>query len=110
MLLDQGSTAKYISNLYDIGNRTVYDIRDSHEKILQYHANTDSNKGILNRKWMREAQSANLDAVLFEWFPQRRSKNIPITGPILCEKAKELHRELNVEIPCEYINGSLKKF
>ena len=48
---------------------------------------------------MREAQLADLDDILFEWFRQRRSENIPIIGPILCEKAKELHKELNVEIP-----------
>jgi len=70
---------------------TVYDIRDNREKVLQYYANMDSRKGIMNRKRMREAQSPDFDAVLFEWFRQRRSENIPITGPILCEKAKELH-------------------
>ena len=25
-LLDEGATAKYVANLYNIGNRTVYDI------------------------------------------------------------------------------------
>ena len=108
-LLDEGATAKYVANLYNIGNRTVYDIRDNRQKLLQYYLNADCSKGIANRKRMREALLADLDAILYEWFRQRRSENIPITRLILCEKAKELHKELKVEIPCDYSRGWLTK-
>lgn len=108
--LDKGSSAKYLANFFGIGIRTVYDIKTNREKILEFYANTDSNKGIVSRKRMREAQSADLDAVLFEWFRQRRSENIPITGPILCQKAKELHKELGIDVPCEFSSGWLTKF
>lgn len=45
---------------------------------------------------MKRLQSANLDAILFEWFRQ----NIWIAGQILCQTGKELHKELNIEVPC----------
>ena len=65
-LLDEGATAKYVANLYNTGNRTVYDIRDNHQKLLQYYSNADCSKGIANWKRMREALSADLEAVLHE--------------------------------------------
>lgn len=40
---------KYIANVFGIGNQTIYDIRNSQEKIFQYYANTEcemeSNEG-----------------------------------------------------------------
>lgn len=108
--LDKGSSAKYVAKIFGISCRTVYDIRSNKEKLLQYFSNTDSTTRIFNRKRMREAKSADLDAVLFEWFKQKRSENIPISGPILCQKARDLHKELNIEESCEYTTGWLTKF
>jgi hypothetical protein len=108
--LDSGSTAKLLATEFGVAQRTVYDIKANKEKLLTYYAASDSKAGISERRSIRPVKSVNLDAVLFEWFKQRRSEGVPITGPFLREKAKELHAQLNVEEACNYSSGWLTSF
>lgn len=108
--LDEGTPPRCLANDFGISCRTVYDIRKNKEKILNFYTSSDTDKGIANRKSVRPAKNADLDAILFEWFKQRRSENIPITGPLLREKAKELHKELKLTESCDYSQGWLTKF
>ena len=50
-----------------------------------------------NRKTMKPAKFDELDRVLYEWFKQRRSEGIPISGFILREKAREFHQTMDLE-------------
>lgn len=108
--LDAGTTARLIATEFGISQRTVYDIRKNKDKILEYYASTDTNDGLSDRKSIRVVKSANLDAVLYEWFRQRRSEGIPITGPLLREKAQELHVQLGITEQCHYSKGWLSRF
>lgn len=45
--------------------RTVYDIRKNKEKILNLYTSSDCNKGIVNRKTVREVKNADLDTILY---------------------------------------------
>lgn len=92
--LDNVSLAKYLSKVFGISCQAGYDILSNKEKILKFYTNSDSNEGIINCKRMREEKLAKLDAILFEWFKQRCSENMPITEPMMYQKAKELHRVL----------------
>ena len=47
------------------------------------------------RKVMRIAEDNKLDEALYLWFIQRRSQGMPISGPILCEKALQLYNKLH---------------
>jgi hypothetical protein len=48
--------------------------------------------GILKRKTLRGPNNIDLDKVVYEWFRQCRSEDgIPISGPMLMEKAKSYH-------------------
>lgn len=49
------------------------------------------------RKRMRTAQHQDVDAAVFQWFQEARSRNIPINGPLLREKACQLATMLGVE-------------
>lgn len=71
---------------------------------------SDSNAGIAERKTMHADRSGDLDDVLYKWFKQRRSEGVPITGPLICEKAKELHKELNMEVPYSFSSRCLTRF
>ena len=51
-----------------------------------------------NRKTMKPAKFDELDRVLYEWFKQRRSEGIPISGFILREKAREFHQTMDLEV------------
>ena len=46
---------------------------------------------------VRPAKFDELDRVLYEWFKQRRSEGIPISGFILREKAREFHQTMDLE-------------
>ena len=50
-----------------------------------------------NIKTMKPAKFDELDRVLYEWFKQRRSEGIPISGFILREKAREFHQTMDLE-------------
>lgn len=45
-------------------------------------------------KTMRSGENELLDQALFIWFRQCREKNVPVTGPILMEKAAFFHAEI----------------
>ncbi len=52
---------------------------------------------------VREAVFAKVDQACYEWFMQQRSRSVPITGPILREKALQFYYKL-------YPNADDKKF
>ena len=47
------------------------------------------------RKVMRLADDDKLDQALFLWFVQKRSQNLPVSGPVLCEKAAIMHAQIH---------------
>ena len=46
---------------------------------------------------MKPAKFDELDRVLYEWFKQRRSEGIPMSGFILLERAREFHQAMDLE-------------
>jgi hypothetical protein len=79
------------------------------DQILQFVAESDSVTGILKRKTLHGPNNIDLDKVVYVWFRQGRSEGIPISGPMLMEKAKSYHEELKVEGDCDYSTGWLQK-
>ena len=107
--LQHGSSVKMIQEEYNVGKSTIYDLRSDKEKILQYAAECESANLMKNRKTMKPAKFDELDRVLYEWFKQRRSEGIPISGFILREKAREFHQTMDLEV-CQFSDGWLKNF
>lgn len=108
--LDNGWSAKKLSEQYGVGSSTIYDIKKSKEKILSFYAASDVPNEMAKRKTTHEGRSADVEKVLLEWFRQRRSEGVPISGPMLIEMAKVYHDELKIEVPCEYSQGWLHRF
>ncbi len=48
---------------------------------------------------MRLAKEEDLEKALFMWFTQRRGQGTPVSGPLLAEKAKQLHDILHEGSP-----------
>uniref|UniRef100_A0A2S2R353 Tigger transposable element-derived protein 6 n=1 Tax=Sipha flava TaxID=143950 RepID=A0A2S2R353_9HEMI len=46
---------------------------------------------------MRMAQFEDVDMVVYKWFQDVRSRNVPMTGPLIREKALEFAKMLEVE-------------
>ena len=95
--LQHGSSVKMIQEEYNVGKSKIYDLRSDKEKILQYAAECESANLMKNRKTMKPAKFDELGRVLYEWFKQRRSEGIPISGFILREKAREFHQTMDLE-------------
>ena len=60
-------------------------------------------------KRARLSQLKNVDEATYEWYQKVRSKNIPVTGPMLQEKAKRANEELG-DATFKASNGWLDRF
>ncbi|KAG8225778.1 hypothetical protein J437_LFUL005737, partial [Ladona fulva] len=60
-----------------------------------------------SRKREKDSKHSDLNHIVFEWFSSVRAENIPISGPILQEKAKDM-AEIH-KIDC-FSNGWLQSF
>ena len=60
-------------------------------------------------KRARLSQFKNVDQATYEWYQKARSKNIPVTGPMLQEKAKRANEELG-DATFKASNGWLDRF
>ena len=60
-------------------------------------------------KGARLSQLKNVDEATYEWYLKARSKNIPVTGPMLQEKAKRVNEELG-DATFKASNGWLDRF
>ena len=101
-----GASLTTIAKEYDIGKSTVSDIKKNEEKLKKFAAGMESfSVDSKSRKIMRLANDDELDQALYLWFVQKRSQNIPVSGPLLTEKALQLHallHESNMESVTEF--------
>ncbi|XP_060844196.1 tigger transposable element-derived protein 6-like [Rhopalosiphum padi] len=63
----------------------------------------------MRRKFSKTSDGALVDKVTFEWFCRARSYNLPVSGPLLQEKAREVANEVGLE-NFKASNGWLQKF
>ena len=85
---------------YNIGKSTVNDICKSEESLKNFKmtkCELGIPKSVKATKAMKVGMYYKLDSALYLWFRQQREKGIPVTGPILLEKANEFHSLLYAE-------------
>jgi hypothetical protein len=83
-----------VSKKYGISPSTLSTFlkdKDNISKQLQVHVLGP------NRKRIRNAQFQDVDTAAYKWFLDVRSRNIPLSGPLIREKAMEFAGMLNVE-------------
>ncbi|CAF4543840.1 unnamed protein product [Rotaria sp. Silwood2] len=91
MLDDNGLSQHTLTEKYHISLGSVCNILKRKEEYLHdYETNQNQN---VKRKF-RNFDSGKLDEQVFEWFVDQRLKNIPISGTILQEKAREIAKVL----------------
>lgn len=91
-LLDQNETQVSLADKFKVGQAVISRIKRDKEKILndwQKNFNPD-------RKRKRTGQAGDVDEALLQWFSQARSRQIPVNGPLLKEKATKLATELGL--------------
>nr|XP_037275934.1 tigger transposable element-derived protein 6-like [Rhipicephalus microplus] len=93
--------AKY--GVSDTTESTIYKNKDKLRQQLQQDSSS------LSRKRIRTSKYEDVDAALFRWFREVRAQSIPVSGPMLHQKAKCLgaflgHDDLNP------LNGWIQRF
>ncbi|CAF5043856.1 unnamed protein product, partial [Rotaria sp. Silwood1] len=77
-----GLSQRELAGKYNISLGSVSNVlKRKAEYLNDYETNQNQN---VKRKLM-DVNSQKLDEEVYEWFVQQRSKNIPISGPILQE-------------------------
>lgn len=89
--LDSGVTAKTIASELGVGKSTVSDWKKNRAEIEKWCAAQASESGIKKRKTMLKGKHKDVEEALFLWHEHLRGKGLPVTGPILKEKALQFN-------------------
>lgn len=108
-MLDKGDSYPIIARKFGIGRSTVGDIKKNKDKILKFVSLTERGPGV--RKTLKKSENPVLEDALFTWFLQQRRLHVPVSGDMICEKARIFHRQItNSDIGFNASRGWLDKF
>ncbi|XP_027850980.1 tigger transposable element-derived protein 4-like [Aphis gossypii] len=102
----QKLSMKELITRFKCGKTQVYDAIKNKEKIMDEWVNS-KNSG--KSKRVKTPSFEQIDQKLYEWFVSVRSKNLPISGPIIQTEAMKLAEKMNVK-DFKASNGWLEKF
>ena len=96
-ILDQIGKKSYtvLCEEYGVGKSMITDIKKREPKIRTYKRKMMEMGVGWSAKVMKLGKDEEFEAALFVWFKQKREEGVPITGPIVQAKARELHQQLN---------------
>ena len=100
-------SARKLPDKFLCGKTQIQSILLKKEETLKaFEANSSS-----NTKRSRGARNEEIDNRLLDWFRKARSKNMPITGPMLQEKAMQIAQGLDIsQDEFKASNGWLDRF
>lgn len=108
--LEKGESRKALMQEYNVGMSTLYDIKAHKAQLLRFFASSDSNKALERRRTLHTPKLEHLDRVLYEWFLVKRAEGVPVSGPMLIEKAKDFYEQMRLTEPCVFSGGWLWRF
>lgn len=108
--LERGESRAKLMEDYGIGSSTVYGIQKQKVEFLKFRSATESTKAIAKRRVLRKPKLEQLDSTLYEWFMVKRSEGVPVSGPMLIEKAKDLYVKMELTEKCAFSDGWLAGF
>lgn len=108
-LLDKGDSYPVNARKFGLGRSTVGDIKKNKDKLLKFVSLTERGPGV--RKTLKKSENPVLEDALFTWFLQQRRLHVPVSGDMICEKARIFHRQItNSNIGFNASRGWLDKF
>lgn len=109
--LKKGATAVALSTQFGVPRTTINDLKSKAEEIETFASQMETYEGRpKKRKTMKKATNEVLDTALYLWFIQKRSEGIPLSGPIIAEKAIHFNAKLNGDADFKASSGWLDKF
>ena len=111
LIREHGDNSSYrtLADKYKISIGSVSNIVKRKAEYMDcYEQNENSTK----KRNLRDESSQQLDEKVYEWFVTQRSKNIPISGPLLQERARQISLQLGGASAGTFkgSNGWLQKF
>lgn len=101
--IENGTTKSALARAWDLPLTTVCGIWNAREKLKSGAASN------MKRCRLRGSAFPDVEKALVLWLKKARSENLPVTGPLLAEKAEAFAAQLNCEdFSCS--NGWLARF
>ncbi|XP_004580810.2 jerky protein homolog [Ochotona princeps] len=108
--LERGESRKALMQEYNVGLSTLYDIRAHKAQLLRFVASSDCGQALERRRTLHTPKLEHLDRVLYQWFLGQRAEGVPVSGPMLIEKARDLYTQMQLTEPCVFSGGWLWRF
>lgn len=92
---DKNPSVRKIAKKYKCGKSTISDILKLREELFKLY---EENKNLSGHHVTRALTEDNLkiDQLVWEWFAACRSKSLPLSGPLICQKAGFFAKELGI--------------
>ncbi|GBM02529.1 Jerky [Araneus ventricosus] len=87
--LERGENKQDLMRKFNIGSSTIYDIKLQKDKLMKFASSAETSKASDERRTLQQPQHEKLDNILYDWFLLKREEGIPISGPMLMEKARD---------------------
>ncbi|KAH8008844.1 hypothetical protein HPB51_005891 [Rhipicephalus microplus] len=91
--VDAGKKQIHIANEMGVAPSTAATILKDRQKILELHRGSQLAP---SRKRLRLGNFQEVDAAVLTWFKDARSQNVPVSGPMLQEKAWQFADALDI--------------
>nr|KAF6326358.1 hypothetical protein mPipKuh1_008361 [Pipistrellus kuhlii] len=108
--LEKGESRKALMQEYNVGMSTLYDIRAHKARLLRFLAGSACGLALERRRTLHTPRLERLDRALHAWFVGRRAAGLPVSGPTLIAKAKDLYAQMRLTEPCVFSGGWLWRF
>lgn len=106
--LDKGEKICDLAKFYGVGRATIHDIRQNRKKIEDFF--NISCAGPSKRQTLKAPEYPKVEEALYTWFLQERARHTPISGEMLCQKAKFFYNKLHDKDDFRASDGWLDNF
>lgn len=107
--LDAGESSTKLAAEFGVGKATLSDWKKNRVKIEQF-CNVTTDKTLKQRHHVTVSVNEKIDEAVFLWFSQERQKGVPISGPLIQEKALQLNKLMNGDSAFTASNGWLDRW
>ena len=91
--LESGCANKNVAAVYDVSPNTLSTWLKSKDKIVKAFEGGTSSK----TQKLKPCGNENLERALYTWFVQMRWQGVPVSGPVLREKALSYAKEMDIK-------------
>lgn len=106
---EKGEAQKKLALEFNVGRTTISDILKRKYKFFKFMAmNADKTENLKRRRTLRRTVHKVLEDKLLEWYNENR--HMYISGPMIAQKAQQLHKELGYNDNFSASNGWLDRF